>query len=75
VRSTPLYQILDHALSDKANKTKFTLIYSNVSEQDILMREEFDKLKKEYPDKFNTVYYLDSANKDWKGAPIFQAYD
>lgn len=62
-----MYQVLDHALADKSNKTKFTLIYSNVTEADILLREEFDALKKKFPETFDAVYYLDSANKDWKG--------
>ncbi|KLO16146.1 cytochrome-b5 reductase [Schizopora paradoxa] len=64
---TPLHQILTYALADKSNKTKFTLIYSNVTEKDILLREEFDELKKKYPDTFNVIYFLDKAEKDWKG--------
>ena len=65
--STPLYQVLTHALSKPENKTKFTLIYSNVTEADILMREEIEQLKKKHPNNFEVVYYLDSADKSWKG--------
>ncbi|TDL19422.1 cytochrome-b5 reductase [Rickenella mellea] len=68
---TPLYQILTHALPKKTNKTKFTLIFANVTEADILLREEFDELKKSYPDKFNVVYVLDKGTKDWKGETGF----
>lgn len=68
--STPLYQILTHALPDPQNKTKFTLIFANLSEDDILLREEFDDLKKKYSDKFNVVYALDKAKDDWKGASV-----
>lgn len=56
---TPLYQILGHALKDKNNKTKFTLLYGNLTEDDILLRKEFDTLKKKYPDTFNVVYFVD----------------
>ncbi len=65
--STPLHQILTYALADKSNKTKFTLIYSNVSEKDILLREEFDDLKKKFPDTFNVIYFVDKAEKGWTG--------
>lgn len=62
-----MYQIVQHALADKSNKTKFTLLFSNVTEKDILLRQEFDALSKKYPDTFKVVYYLDSGEKDWKG--------
>ncbi|KAF9566942.1 cytochrome-b5 reductase [Agrocybe pediades] len=64
---TPLYQILTHALSDKSNKTKFKLIYSNVTEKDILLREEFDALKKKFPNTFDLVYLVDQPSANWTG--------
>ena len=66
-RSTPLYQVLTHALADKDNKTKFTLLFANVAEKDILLREEFDELAKKFPETFKVVYYLDKAEKNWTG--------
>ncbi|KAG9222289.1 hypothetical protein CCMSSC00406_0006586 [Pleurotus cornucopiae] len=68
---TPLYQILTHALADKSNKTKFTLLFGNIAEKDILLREEFDALKKQFPDKFDVVYFLDKPEANWKGAKGF----
>jgi len=56
---TPLYQILSHALKDKDNTTKFTLLYGNLTEEDILLRQEFDSLKKKYPSTFDVVYFVD----------------
>ncbi|KAF8529678.1 cytochrome-b5 reductase [Hysterangium stoloniferum] len=64
---TPLYQILDYALPDPSNKTKFKLIFANVTEKDILLRERFDEWKKQYPDKFDVVYVLENVDKAWKG--------
>ncbi|KAH8119746.1 cytochrome-b5 reductase [Phellopilus nigrolimitatus] len=64
---TPLYQILTHALADQSNKTKFTLLFSNVSEADVLLREEFDSLAKKFPDTLKVVYYIDKGDKNWKG--------
>jgi len=64
---TPMYQILKYALGDPSNKTKFTLIFANITDKDILLREEFDALKKSHPDTFNVVYTLDQADDSWKG--------
>ncbi|KAI5119717.1 hypothetical protein M0805_001431 [Coniferiporia weirii] len=64
----PLYQVLTHALADKSNKTKFTLLFSNVtSEHDILLREELDGLAKKHPENVKIVYYVDKAHNEWKG--------
>ncbi|KAI0640343.1 ferredoxin reductase-like C-terminal NADP-linked domain-containing protein [Trametes polyzona] len=64
---TPMYQILDYALQDPSNKTRFTLIFANVTEKDILLKEEFDALKAKYPNTFNVVYTVDQGSPDWKG--------
>ncbi|TBU41280.1 cytochrome-b5 reductase [Dichomitus squalens] len=65
---TPMYQILDYALKDPSNKTRFTLIFANATEKDILLKEEFDALKKKYPQTFNVVYTIDKPEtSDWKG--------
>ena len=56
---TPLYQILRHALKDPNNTTKFTLLYGNLTEDDILLRNEFDSLKKKHPNTFDVVYFVD----------------
>ncbi|KAF4604706.1 NADH-cytochrome b5 reductase [Pleurotus pulmonarius] len=72
---TPLYQILTHALADKTNKTKFTLLFGNIAEKDILLREEFDALKKQFPDKLDVVYFLDKPEASWKGAKGFIGKD
>ena len=72
--STPLYQVVSHALSDKSNKTKFTLLFSNVTEKDILLREELDALRKQHPDKFEVVYLLDKPETGWTGAHFLPSY-
>jgi len=64
---TPMYQIVHHALSDPLNKTKFTLIFANITPGDILLKDEFDALKAKHPDTFNVVYTVDKADGDWKG--------
>ncbi|TFK68237.1 cytochrome-b5 reductase [Pluteus cervinus] len=68
---TPLYQLLDHALADKSNKTKFTLLFSNVTEKDILLRDELDGLQKKHPEHFKLVYLLDKPEGKWDGPTGF----
>ncbi|CCM00046.1 uncharacterized protein FIBRA_02072 [Fibroporia radiculosa] len=64
---TPMYQVLKHALADPTNTTRFTLVFANVTEKDILLRDEFDALKKAHPDTLDVVYTLDQADDSWKG--------
>ncbi|KAG6853536.1 hypothetical protein C0991_003393 [Blastosporella zonata] len=68
---TPLYQVLTHALADKSNKTKFKLLFSNVTEQDILLREDIDALQKKYPNTLDVVYLLDKPESSWTGPTGF----
>jgi cytochrome-b5 reductase len=64
---TPLHQVLNHALSDKNNNTKFKLLYSNVTEKDILLREELEALQKKHPKHLQIVFALDNPSEGWKG--------
>jgi hypothetical protein len=66
-RSTPLYQIIHHALSDPSNRTKFTLIYANVSPSDILLRKDLDDLKNKHPKHLDIVYLIDKSVEGWPG--------
>jgi cytochrome-b5 reductase len=65
---TPLYQLLDHALADPANRTRFTLLYANVSEADILLREELSALELAHPHALRIVHTLDKPPQGWAGA-------
>lgn len=67
---TPMWQVMQQIASDPKDKTKVTLLYSNKSESDILLREEFDKLAKT-DERFKVVYGLDKAPKGWTG---FEGY-
>jgi cytochrome-b5 reductase len=40
---------------------------ANVTEGDILLREEFDALKNKYPDTFDVVYVLNKPDNKWQG--------
>jgi NAD(P)H-flavin reductase len=64
-------KVLNHALSKKDDRTKLTLIFANVSPADILLREEFEKLQKDHPDRFNAVFVVDKPTDGWTGEARF----
>lgn len=64
---TPAYQLIDYALQNPEDKTKFTLLYANVAEEDILLREKWDKLAKAHPERLEVVYFLDKPPSNWNG--------
>ncbi|KAJ7459030.1 cytochrome-b5 reductase [Mycena galericulata] len=72
---TPLYQVMNHALSSPFNTTKFKLLYSNVTEEDILLRENIDALAKKHPKSLEVVYLLDKPKPDWNGPTGFISED
>lgn len=51
---TPMWQILQSIDANPADKTKVTLIFSNQTEEDILLRKEFEGKKKKAPSTRNS---------------------
>lgn len=64
---TPAYQLISHALENKADQTKWTFLFANVTEKDILMRKEWEQLAAANPDRLKVVYFLDNAPENWTG--------
>lgn len=62
---TPCLQIMHAVLADPTDQTTLSLLYANVSEDDILLREELEAIVKDHPDKFKLHYTLDKAPKNW----------
>ena len=65
---TPMLQIIRAALKNPADRTKLSLIYANVTAQDILLKEEFDALKAKHPETLKVVYTVDKPDAGWEGA-------
>lgn len=59
--------MLDHALKLKDDKTKFTLIFANVTPADILLKDEFENMKKQHPDRFEPIFVVDKPEGNWSG--------
>jgi cytochrome-b5 reductase len=76
---TPMWQLIKHSLDQPEDKTKWTLIFSNVSEQDIceslvasklltkVLRKEWDELASKHSDRLKVNYVLDKGPRGWKG--------
>lgn len=63
----PMLQVLESSLHDQTDKTHFSLIFGNVSQKDILLKERLDELQRKYPERFQTHYLIDQAADGWKG--------
>lgn len=64
---TPMLQMIRTVLSNPKDKTKMKLLFCNKTEQDILLREELEKIAAENPDRFNVTYAIDRYVEGWKG--------
>ncbi len=65
---TPMYQLIKAVLQNAAvDKTKVTLVFGNIAEEDILLHEELRRLENTYPQQFRTFFVLEKPPKDWQG--------
>ncbi|KAI7854529.1 hypothetical protein BDC45DRAFT_545266 [Circinella umbellata] len=51
----------------KDEKIKVTLIFTNQTEDDILLRKELDGYAKQFPYRFKVIYGVDRPSPGWKG--------
>ncbi|KKY31102.1 putative nadh-cytochrome b5 reductase [Diaporthe ampelina] len=68
---TPMYQLCRAIFNNPNDKTKVTLVFGNISEDDILLKKEFQELENTYPQRFRAFYLLDQPPKDWAGGKGF----
>ncbi len=58
-----------NALNDPGNRTRYTLLYANVTEADILLRDKLAALQRAHPHTFKVVHTLDNPpSSRWSGA-------
>lgn len=62
-----MYQLIRAVMKNPEDKTKIVLITANISEEDILLKREFEKLEQEHPLQFRAFYVLEKAPSDWPG--------
>lgn len=68
---TPMYQLARQIFKNPADKTKVTLVFGNISEEDILLKKEFEELEQNFPDRFRAFYVLDNPPENWQGGKGF----
>lgn len=79
---TPCLQVIQAALADPNDKTILDLIYANVTQDDILLRQQIEDLARAHSDRFRLFYILNSPpsveendGKPWEGGVGFVTKD
>ncbi len=62
-----MYQLCRAIFNNPSDKTKVTLVFGNISEEDILLKREFEDLENTYPQRFRAFYMLDKPAEKWMG--------
>ena len=60
-----MYQLARAIFKNPEDKTKVTLIFGNLTEEDILLKREFEDLENTYPNRFRAFYLLDNPPDGW----------
>jgi len=71
---TPMLQIIRSIVGNSNDSIEMSLIYGNVTEEDILMRSELDQYASQVAN-FKLVYTLDKPSDTWKGDQGFVSAD
>jgi cytochrome-b5 reductase len=71
---TPMLQIIRAITTNPEDKTQVDLIFANVNQEDILLREELDELAKENS-HFRVHYVLNNPPEGWTGGVGFVTAD
>jgi cytochrome-b5 reductase len=66
-----MYQLVQTIANNPEDLTKVDLIFANVTEGDIFLKPELDKLAAKKPEQITIHYKLDKAPKGWKGKDVF----
>jgi cytochrome-b5 reductase len=63
---TPMWQVARAIFKNPEDKTKVTLVFGNVSEEDILLKREWEDLEQQYPQRFRAFYVLEKPPESWQ---------
>ena len=72
---TPMWQVARNIFKNPNDKTKVTLVFGNVTEEDILLRKEWDELQNTSPRRFQAYYLLDKPPESWSQGKGFITKD
>ena len=68
---TPMWQVANAIFRNPDDKTKVTLVFGNISKDDTLLKQQWDRLENTYPQRFRAFYLLDSPPMEWQGGTGF----
>ncbi|KAH9623126.1 hypothetical protein KSS87_001701 [Heliosperma pusillum] len=71
---TPMLQVAEAILKNQDDKTQVSLIYANVSPDDILLKQKLDILATSHPN-FKVFYTVDKPSENWKGGVGYVSKD
>ncbi|KAK8939967.1 NADH-cytochrome b5 reductase-like protein [Platanthera guangdongensis] len=71
---TPMLQIIKAIVKNPDDNTQVSLVYGNVSPDDVLLKGELDRLAATYPN-FKVFYTVDHPTKTWRGGSGFISKD
>ncbi|KAK3699131.1 NADH-cytochrome b5 reductase [Vermiconidia calcicola] len=72
---TPMWQLIRAIYKNPEDKTRVTLVYGSVSQDDVILKKEIDQLEKEHPDRFRAFHVLDNPPEGWKQGKGFITKD
>ena len=64
---TPGYQLIVKILTSKDDKTRLKIVDANKSQDDILLRDQLDKMAKENPNQVKITHVLSHPKDGWDG--------
>jgi cytochrome-b5 reductase len=64
---TPMYQVAAAILKDPHDTTRISLLFGNLTADDILIKQELDALAAAHPKRFSVFYVLNSPPANWTG--------
>ncbi|KAI8825710.1 uncharacterized protein EV422DRAFT_513923 [Fimicolochytrium jonesii] len=64
---TPMLQLIQRITHNPEDKTKMTLVFANIAEEDILLKDYLDNLQKRHGDRFTVRYCLEKPPMGWRG--------
>lgn len=67
---TPMWQVFRAVLDDPNDRTEISLVFANVTEDDILLRSQLDELAAS-DERFNVYYVLNDPPEGWTGGVGF----
>ncbi|ERN04504.1 NADH-cytochrome b5 reductase-like protein isoform X1 [Amborella trichopoda] len=71
---TPMLQVIEAILKNPDDNTQISLLYANISPDDILLKEKLDMLSANHPN-LKIFYTVDKPSQNWRGGAGYISND